>query len=80
MLWHPQEDKLPKQSKIQSLAILRSTARNEDVGPAYSNWTQALSAEKDKAKLVMLQSQFDDYMKDYKDLDAGVEYKAAINA
>ena len=71
---------MPKLSKIQSLSMLRSSARNEDIGPAYSSWAQALSAEGDKAKLVMLQSQFDDFTKDYKDLDAGVQYKAAVNA
>jgi hypothetical protein len=79
---HPlqEEVKMPKMSKIQSLAMMRSNTRNADIGPAYSNWTQALSAESDKAKLVMLQSQFDDFTKDYKDLDAGVQYRAAINA
>ena len=71
---------MPKMSKIQSLAILRSSARNQDIGPAYSSWKQALSVERDRAKLVMLQSQFDDFTKDYKDLDAGVDYKAAVNA
>ena len=65
---------------VQSLAMLKASAGNEDIGPAYTSWTQAVSAEGDKAKLVMAQSQFDDYIKDYKNLDAGIQYQAAFNA
>ena len=71
---------MPQQSRVQSLAMLKASASNDDIGPTYTNWTQAVSTEGDTAKLVMLQSQFDDYVKDYKNLDAGVEYQAAVNA
>lgn len=77
---HPQAVAMPQQSKVQSLAMLKSSASSEDTGPAYTTWAQAVAGEGDKAKLVMLQSQFDDYVKDYKTLDAGVQYQAAINA
>ena len=72
--------RLPKMSKIQNLAVLKSSAGLNDIGPAYTNWTQAMAAEGDKAKLLMLESQFDDFTREYKNLDAGVEYKAAMNA
>ena len=71
---------MPQQSTVQSLAMLKSSASNKDIVPAYTTWAEAVSAEGDKAKLVMLQSQFDDYVQNYKNLDAGVQFQGALNA